>query len=324
MRISPTAFTRVARKALATIAATAVVGGTTVLMAGTAAAATVVADNCTGVVGGRVGDTVSVNGASVSELVRAGAEEARTIVVVHHLTIWPNHLARKISGTQIEVGTVPDARTGSISGEAIGAAVRRALEGKAGLGALPSTQRTTLDSIARTVSAACRLTVEATDYTAPTQPKPSSGPSSSEPGPGPSTRPSEDRGGSDSGSGPVDTGGQDVGFQNTGEARAPRRDYDGIPAVEAPGAGISVPEDLRYAPSSGIPGDPLTPSYGSLGAEDSGNSAHGSDLRNVGEADALASQGQRQAVQLPMLLAVVALATVTAGLVRTWVLRRAS
>ena len=131
-------------------------------------------------------------------------------------------------------------------------------------------------------------------------------------------------GGSDSGSGPVDTGGQDVGFQNTGEARAPRRDYDGIPAVEAPGAGISVPEDLRYAQSSGIPGDPLTPSYGSLGAEDSGNSAHGSDLRNVGEADALASQGQRQAVQLPMLLAVVALATVTAGLVRTWVLRRAS
>ena len=146
MRISPTAFTRVARKALATIAATAVVGGTTVLMAGTAAAATVVADNCTGVVGGRVGDTVSVNGASVSELVRAGAEEARTIVVVHHLTIWPNHLARKISDTQIEVGTVPDARTGSISGEAIGAAVRRALEGKAGLGALPSTQRTTLEA----------------------------------------------------------------------------------------------------------------------------------------------------------------------------------
>ncbi len=66
MRISPTAFTRVARKALATIAATAVVGGTTVLMAGTAAAATVVADNCTGVVGGRVGDTVSVNGATVT------------------------------------------------------------------------------------------------------------------------------------------------------------------------------------------------------------------------------------------------------------------
>ncbi|WP_298181070.1 hypothetical protein [Saccharomonospora sp.] len=320
MRISPTAFSRVARRALATIAATAVVGGMTVLTAGTAAAATAVADNCTGAVGGRVGDMVALDGASVSELVRAGAEEARTIVVVHHLTIWPNHLARKISDTQVEVGTVPDAPTSSISGEAIGAAVRQALEGKAGLGALPSTQRTTLDSIAETVSAACQLTVEATNHTQrSTQPKPSS-----EPTPDSPDRSDENSAGTHPHSGDADADGRDGGFQNTGEAMAKRRDYDGIPAAEAPGAGISVPEDLQYAPSSGVPGEPLTPSYGSLGDEDSGNSAHGSDLRNAGDADALAVQDRQQAVQLPMLLAVVALAAVTAGLVRTWALRRAS
>jgi hypothetical protein len=46
-------------------------------------------------------------------------------------------------------------------------------------------------------------------------------------------------------------------------------------------------------------------------------------VSNAGRAEAIGpDQGQHQAVQLPMLLAVVSLAGAAAALVRTWVLRR--
>lgn len=320
MRISSAALTRVARRTLATTAVLAVLAGTAVATAGTASAATVTAEHCTSVVGGRVGDTVLLDGAAVSELVRQGAEQARTIVVVHHLTVWPNHLARKMEGEQLEVGTIADKRVGTISGEVIGEAVRGALEGSAGLGALPSTQETTLDTIAARVAGACSMTVEATNYTAPSKTKPPAekrdqdSSQSSQGG-------KEPRSGSDS---RVEgrQSSADGGFQTTGDATAARRDYGGIPVAEAPGAGISVPEDLRYGPASGLPGELTTPTYGVVGGPE-GSGGHGSaDVRDAGEASALAVQDQRQAVQLPMLLAVVALAAVTAGLVRTWVRRR--
>lgn len=324
MRIGSTAFLRVARRAFTATTAAAVIGGTALLSAGTASAATVTTDSCTSVVGGRVGDTVVLDGAAVSELVRQGAEEARTIVIIHHLTIWPNHLARKIEDEQLEVGTVPDRRADTISGETIGEAVRAALEGKAGLGALPSTKETTLDTIASRVAQACSLTVEATNYTAPSSSKPSPGAPSGEASDRADRPEGKASGSGRSGDHGPDASLPDGGLQTTGDVMAERRDYGGIPVAEAPGAGISVPEDLRYGPPSGLPGELTSPRYGTLDG-DTGNSAQGSgDVRDAGEADALAARDQRQAVQLPMLLAVVALAAVTAGFVRSWVLRRAS
>ncbi|WP_433470879.1 hypothetical protein [Saccharomonospora azurea] len=322
MRISSTALTGRTRRTIASMAVAATVAGTAVLTAGTASAATVTADNCTSVIGGRVGDTVLVDGAAVSELVRQGAEEARTIVVVHHLTIWPNHLARKVEKEELEVGTVPDRPTSVLDGDVIASAVRDALEGRAGLGALPSTQETTLDTIADRVAEACSLTVEATNPTKPEASPHSPGTSAPDSGAG---SPGE-RAGKDGvpTSEEHDATSGDGGLQTTGDSRAERRSYGDIPVAEAPDAGISVPEDLRYGPGSGLPGELTSPRYGVVG-DDAGNSAHGgADLRDAGEAETLAAQDQRQAVQLPMLLAVVALAAVTAGLVRSWVLRRAA
>ncbi|TLW93328.1 hypothetical protein FFT09_07920 [Saccharomonospora piscinae] len=341
MRISTAALNRVVRRALGTTVATAVIGGTAVLTAGAAGAAAVVtADTCAGVVAGRTADTVSIDGEALAGLVKQGAKEAQTIVVIHHLTIWPNHLARKISDEPVEIGTVPEKRTSTIDGDTIATAVTDALDGSAGLGALPSTQRTTLDQIAATVSAACEITVENARSTEP-------GTNSPAPGSAEGTGTSEDRDGrgdrdsnsadsgsdSDSDSGAAGDGGDGEvaagGLQGSGDARVARDDYSGIPAADAPGAGIAVPEDLRYAPANGVPGDILTPRYGTLDGEtgetgEHGNSTGSGDVRDAGDAETLAAHEQSQTVRLPMLLAVVALAAVTAGLVRTWALRRAS
>lgn len=70
---------------------------------------------------------------------------------------------------------------------------------------------------------------------------------------------------------------------------------------------------LRYG--SGIPG--YSPEFGILGSEPAGSST----IQNAGSADAL--PGGKGDVGLPVLFAVLALAGASAGLVRTWVLRRA-
>lgn len=314
MRTRLPALARTMRKALMTTAVAAAVGGLTVLSGGTASATTLLADTCTASVAGRIGDQIAVPGTAVKELVRQGAKEAKTVIIVHDLTIWPDHLANKIAKQQLAVGKVPDARAGTISGGTIGAVVKRALEGSAGLGVLPSTQQTTLDTIAKKVAGNCGLTVSASNYSAPSQsPRQSPGGQQGSTPSSPDARPGT-QGSVGSGSGSL---------QGTGDARAARRDYGGIPVVSAPSAGISVPPDLRYPPSSGVPGQPNSPEFGILGAEQ-GQGGQPGDVRNAGNASALAASDSTGQVQLPMLLAVVALAGATAGLVRTWVLRRVS
>lgn len=70
---------------------------------------------------------------------------------------------------------------------------------------------------------------------------------------------------------------------------------------------------LRYG--SGLPG--YSPEFGILGQDTPGSST----IQNAGSADAL--PGGRGDIGLPVLLAVLTLAAASAGLVRTWVLRRA-
>ncbi|WP_394360223.1 hypothetical protein [Amycolatopsis sp. SB7-3] len=95
---------------------------------------------------------------------------------------------------------------------------------------------------------------------------------------------------------------------------APMRDYSSIPMATA---GLFSPSPgLRYGGQ--IPG--YAPQYGIATENQAGNP----DVQNAGQAEALpsVSDGFTQDGKLPLLIAVLALSGVSAGLVRTWVLRR--
>ncbi len=97
---------------------------------------------------------------------------------------------------------------------------------------------------------------------------------------------------------------------------APMRDYSGLPYATA---GLFSPSPaLRYG--SQIPG--YAPQYGVTNPD--GTPAGSSGVQNAGEAESLpsVSDGVTDGPGLPLLIAVLALSGVSAGLVRTWVLRR--
>lgn len=101
-----------------------------------------------------------------------------------------------------------------------------------------------------------------------------------------------------------------------GTGYAPMRDYSSIPMAMA---GLFSPSPgLRYGGQ--IPG--YAPQFG-ISAENE-NGAGNPGVQNAGQAEALpnVSGGFTQDGQLPLLIAVLALSGVSAGLVRTWVLRR--
>lgn len=263
------------RKALTVAALAAMVTGGAFLAAGTASAATTLADVCTGTVNGGIGDTVVITGSSVEELVRKGANEAGTLAI----GAWAANDIAKVN--TISVGVMPNAAGGSVKGDAIGAAVRQAVkETKTwGLGLNPEK---TLDNIEHKVASSCNLTTVATNYVAPALPAPSSG--------------APQQGGIGGGTG-----------------YAPPRDYGNLPVAQPGGA---VAPGVRYPANSPLPGE--APQYGGPSGD-----AQANDIRTAGNAEALATDGTLAGdVQLPMLLAVLVLAGVTAGLVRTWVLRR--
>ncbi len=280
------------RQALTATALAAMVTGGVFLTGGTASAATTLANACSGTVNGGIGDTVVITGTSVKELVRAGANEAGTLAVGD----WAANDIAKVN--TIAVGVVPNAASGSIQKDAIGAAVRQAVkETKTwGLGLNPEK---TLDNIARKVAGNCGLTTVATNYVAPALPAPSTG--------------NPQQGGTGGGTNGV-PGGQQNLFPN-GTGYAPPRDYGNLPVAQP---GVAVAPGVRYPANSPLPGEGQ---YSVPGAD--GQAGQGADIRNAGNAESLATDGAAGGdVQLPMLLAVLVLAGVTAGLVRSWVLRR--
>lgn len=101
---------------------------------------------------------------------------------------------------------------------------------------------------------------------------------------------------------------------------APMRDYSGIPMATA---GLFTPSPgVRYGGQ--IPG--YSPEFGILGENGPGGDPR-SGVQNAGRAEALPSgpgMAGSDGATLPMLIAVLALSGVTAALVRTWVLRRAT
>jgi hypothetical protein len=103
---------------------------------------------------------------------------------------------------------------------------------------------------------------------------------------------------------------------SVGTGYAPMRDYGGIPFATA---GLFTPSPaIRYG--SQIPG--YAPQYGLTGPD--GTATGNSGVQTAGRAEALpsAQDGFTNGSNLPLLIAVLALSGVSAGLVRTWVLRR--
>jgi hypothetical protein len=291
------------RKTLTVTAIAAFLVGGAFLTTATASAATTLAGTCAGSVNGNTGDTVAVQGSSVKEFVRQGAKDQ--VNVLTFATVWPDALADTIAGKgALAVGTVPNAAGGTITGDAIGTVVANALKGAAGLGVLPDTQTKVLNSIKSRVAQGCGLTTLATNYAPPATP--GAGGTGATQG--------------STGTTPGGTSGN-LSNLNPGTAggtggSAPMRDYSGIPTATA---GTAVAPGVRYPANGTLPGDASAPQ---AGAGD--QSGQGVDIRDAGNAQSLASNSAPNDVQLPMLLAVIVLAGVTAGLVRSWVLRRAA
>lgn len=280
-------------------------------------------DSCTATASAPIGAKVLVSGASLKEPVKRGAEEVDKFLQF----TYPDNLADEIGKHELEVGTVPNAATGVIGGERIANAVAEKLEGNPALG-WPHKRPEVLQSIKNKVAGLCGMPVTATNFSKPTQSRPHQSPNhGGNPQQGGGQQPSQPADGQRGAPMTPD------GPQGSGDSYAAPRDYSGIPEASAPTQGNAVPPNMRYSPQDGVPSAPDSPEYGVLsdgGAGQGGNGANGGksgagDVRNAGNADALAADDAApNQVQLPMLMAVIALAGVTAGLVRTWVLRKAA
>jgi len=266
------------------------------LFTGTANASTVLSQGCTGSVIGNMGDQVAVLGKDVSDLVKVGAKEQE--IFLHLNGVDPDKLAQEITNKgALAVGQVPNTANGSITGAAVAATVGQALRNADGLG-WPwdnAQKQKTLDAITKKVAGNCGLTLYAGNYSPAT------------------TSPSTPNGASPTARDLVG------GMTGTGTAIAPPRDYGNIP-VAVPG--IAAAPGEKYPTIGSAPAAPA-PETGVI----SGGSTEQqpNDVRNAGHASALTGGDPApNTVQLPMLLAVVALAGVSAALVRTWVLRKLS
>ncbi|MGW4058988.1 hypothetical protein ACWEGE_11950 [Amycolatopsis sp. NPDC004747] len=289
------------RKTLTVTAVAAFLAGGAFLATGTASAATtLVSNSCTGSVTGQIGDQVAIDGASVKTLVTTGANNAGTLAVGS----WAGDSIAKIHS--IPVGQVPNAAGGEASGAAIGKAVRTALAGS-GTWGLGFDWNKTLDSVESTVAKGCGLTLLAGNYVAPSTPAQQ----------GSGTGATQGRADTAPGGASGNLSNLNPGTAGGTGGSAPMRDYSGIPTATA---GTAVAPGVRYPANGTLPGDVSAPQAG----DQSGQSGQGADVRDAGNAQSLASNSAPNDVQLPMLIAVIVLAGVTAGLVRTWVLRRAA
>lgn len=283
---------------VATAIAAAVSGGTLIVTESASATTTHQADSCTSPINGNIGDPVTVRAESLRAIVKRGAQESGSLLAL--ADVAANDVAKNGS---IRVGTVPNAQQGHVSGPAIAEATVKTLNGSLGLGLDP---KKAIAGIKAKVAASCGLPVSVNDFDAPDSPSPQPGPA---PG-GSGTAPG-------SGNLPDPLPSQNTG---SGGVHAPQRTYDNIPVVP-PGI-PAPPPGMRYPGDSQLPGM-QAPQMGELGAPGQ-QQAPLPEYQNAGNADSLAAPEVPSTVQLPMLLAVVALAGVSAGLVRTWVVRRSA
>jgi hypothetical protein len=294
VRIHPT--WQITRKALTATAIAAMITGGAFLSSGTASASTLLASSCAGSVSGNMGDQIAVQGSSLADTVTQAAKVKE--IFLHLNGVNPDGLGKAIAAKgALIIGTIPNASGGGIGGDVVAATVVQALQTDGNLGWVGGDKQAVLDSIRASVTKSCGLTALALNYTSPTTT--TSGDYNLAPG-----------------SSTALPGSLLPGSNGS----APQRDYSGIPTASIPS--FAVPPGVRYPASGAVPGQP-SPEYGL--PSDGGATEQQADIRNAGNADALAApDSSTGGVQLPMLLAVMALAGVTAALVRTWVLRRVS
>jgi len=293
------------RKTLTVTAMAAVVTGGAFLTTGSASASTMLADSCAGSVTGSMGDQVAVRGQSLSDVVKTAAKTKE--IFLHLNGVDPDALAKAIAGKgALTIGEIPRAAGSTIGGSVVASVVTQALQNESSLGFF-DTKNQTLDAIRAGVTKSCGITTIASNYAPP-----------SSAGNNPAAAP-----GTPSGSGTGVSPGTSLGTGGVGGTGiAPPRDYSDIPVASA--GGFAIPPGIKYPANSPLPGQ-QSPEFGILGAgSDTGQPNQSADVRNAGNADALASPMSADDVQLPMLFAVLALAGVTAALVRTWVLRKVS
>lgn len=105
-----------------------------------------------------------------------------------------------------------------------------------------------------------------------------------------------------------------LGWTGLNSGRSPMADYSTIPFAQA---GLYSPSPaVRYG--SGVPG--YNPQFGIMGVDAPPNDG----VQAAGHAEAIGGTSGRAAIDVSVLLAVLALSGVTAALVRTWVLRKAA
>ncbi|MGH3432546.1 MAG: hypothetical protein ACRDQB_06895 [Thermocrispum sp.] len=310
-----------ARRTLAALGVAGLLAGASFLLVGTSSATAASATSkCSGTVTGKMGETITLKSAAVQDFVvdsvRGGFDFPLLPITKSNKTKL-NELFEADKFEPIKLTTVPRAASGVLSDEKIAAAVVRKIESNDD-GKQILSEHDNRNAVLKAVEANCsNLTVKASNYVAAPAPGGKPSQDTTQPGAQP---------GAGSGSGTGSPGGVQRGENGpynlgalpldygTGDARAPRRDYGGVPFT-LPGYGTG---DVRAAnPYNSAPG--IEQEFGVLG--DGGT--RDPEVNNAGNAEAIQAAGpQDQAIQLPMLLAVVSLACVAAALVRTWVLRR--
>ncbi|WP_031468038.1 hypothetical protein [Sciscionella sediminilitoris] len=284
----------------------AIVGTTTVLGAGSASAATVTESSCTGQLPVHIGDTVSIAGSAVA---------GQAAQAVKNSGVWftdPKRVSDKLKAIpSIALTGMPNKASTPISGNTIAAAVAKAYPAEKlfdpnGLGA---DKKTAMAAIEKELTGTCGFTAAAVDYKPPQQP--------SSQAPQPSHPATQSQAPSTASGTPTAPGGV------SGTAQPPQARYGSgaIPAMSAPpSARYGTPDSLAAPPGEryGVPG--YAPATGQLGPESAANNP----VHQAGRATTLAQDpnGESSKVGIPMLIAVIALAGVSAALVRTWALRR--
>lgn len=282
------------------------------LTGGTASAEPTAANSCGEEVEGEPGEEVVLSGTAIQDLVEKGADNER---IVHGpewgTVIKPSQVREEIAGQQLVIGTIPNGET-TIGGNAIADQVVQTLDGHRGLGLTDGRKAKTLASIHDEVSSSkCQVKAASTPVQTASSDSGHGGTQDSTPSDPGTTTP-----GSSTGDGATAVTPDDYGEAATdaipgtgGHAPAPSERY-----------GSSDSSENSSSSSSEVP----APEFGLLGPGDGGEDSESlGDVHNAGNTiDQAADDAASEQVQLPMLLAVVALAGVTAALVRTWVLRR--
>lgn len=304
---------RAARRTMSALGVAGLIAGVSLFLGvGSASAGTATATKCSGTVSGKMGDTVALKSAAVQDFVVksvSGGFDFPLIPITKSNQTKLNELFEAGKFEPIALTKVPKAPSGVLNDEKIAQAVVAKIESNDD-GKQILAENGNKDAVLKAVESNCSdLTVKATNYVAPT----TTPPTSSNPGSNPAYP------GTTPGTPPTSIGG--AGFNTlplnygTGDARAPRNNYGGLPFT-LPGYGTGTGQAANPYGSS-TPGD----DFGVLG----GNAGESSDAQvsNAGNAEQIqAASPASEAIQLPMLLAVVSLACVAAALVRTWVLRR--